>query len=273
MLDKECVHFLRWALPRLGLQWPGFRKVRRLVCKRINRRMQALGLLDTRSYRSYLEKHKDEWQILDSMCRISISRFFRDKGAFAYLADYVLDRIAKAALADSERTLHCWSAGCASGEEAYSLAIMWKLHILPQFPDAGVHIVGTDNDPHLLERARDACYPFSSVKNMPAEWLAEAFSRSENNYCLQAEYRRNIVFMEQDIRQEVPDNLFDLILCRNMAFTYFDEELQLKVLEKIWERLLPSGALVIGSHEHLPKAAKGFAPCSRKHGVYGKLNR
>jgi chemotaxis protein methyltransferase CheR len=265
MRDQDCVHFLQWALPRLHLQWKGYRRVRRLVCKRISRRMRVLGLQDIRSYRAFLEADEDEWAVLDSMCRISISRFFRDRGVFTHLETEILPRLARSHFRKQKRTLHCWCAGCASGEEAYSLLLLWKMKLEPGFPGAGIRIVATDSDPHLLERARIACYPFSSVKNLPPEWLAEAFIRSNGGYCLREEFKHDIVFMEQDIRQEVPDRLFDLVLCRNMAFTYFDETVQLKVLETIRQSLRPGGILVLGSHESLPGTVTGIVPRSKKY--------
>lgn len=155
--DQECVQFLRWALPSLGLRWSGLRKVRRQVCKRISRRMQALGLANVRAYRSYLQANADEWPVLASMCRISIW------SVFEYLAALILCRLAATAHAAGQSTLRCWSAGCASGEEPYTLALLWRLCLLPRFPDLNMHITATDCDAHLLKRAKRACYPASSV--------------------------------------------------------------------------------------------------------------
>jgi chemotaxis protein methyltransferase CheR len=85
MQDAECVALLRWALPRLGLRWPGFRKVRRQVCKRITRRIRELGLADVTTYRERLESVPEEWPELDALCRITISRFYRDRAVFDHL--------------------------------------------------------------------------------------------------------------------------------------------------------------------------------------------
>ena len=90
MTDSDCVEFLQWALPRLKMRWPGFRKVRKQVGKRIRRRMRDLKLNGLSDYRCYLETHADEWARLDEICRITISRFYRDKGVFDELRDTVL---------------------------------------------------------------------------------------------------------------------------------------------------------------------------------------
>jgi chemotaxis protein methyltransferase CheR len=108
MTDPELVAFLQWALPRLSLRWAGFRKVRGQVRKRIHRRLRELGLPDLAAYRAHLEREPDEWAQLAAMCRITISRFWRDRGVF----DWLTGRLPE--LATTGR-LRAWSAGCAGG--------------------------------------------------------------------------------------------------------------------------------------------------------------
>jgi chemotaxis protein methyltransferase CheR len=115
--DAE-VEFLQWALPRLGLRWAGFRRVRGQVRRRVRRRVAALGLEDLDAYRAYLDAHPEEWEVLDALTPITISRFYRDRDVFARLEDDVLPALASAAAAAGRDGLRCWSAGCASGEEA-----------------------------------------------------------------------------------------------------------------------------------------------------------
>src|SRR5574341_1404341 len=127
MRDPDCVAFLQWVLPRLRLRWPGFRRVRRQVCKRLDRRLRELGLSGLPEYRSYLEAYPSEWAGLDRLCWISISRFYRDKAVFQCLEREVLPQLAERASAGGEGEFRCWSVGCAAGEEAYTMAILWKL--------------------------------------------------------------------------------------------------------------------------------------------------
>ena len=252
MNDRECVCFLQWALPQLQMHWPGFRKVRKQVCKRIQRRLHQLNLPNIAAYRVYLADRPSEWQILDSYCRITISRFYRDRAVFDRLQQTLLPELARQAIAHNQNELRCWSAGCASGEEPYSLNILWALSLQSQFPNATLQIVATDIDAHLLERARIGCYPFGSFKDFPREWLDRAFTSSQQQYCIRQEFRSGIEFLQQDIRSQTPDGSFHLILCRNLVFTYFDLPLQLQVLQNLFRRLLPGGVLVLGSHEVLP---------------------
>jgi len=262
--DTECVEFLQDCLPRLGLRWAGFRKVRGQVCKRIRRRLKDLDLGELDAYRGYLAEHADEWRRLDGFCRITISRFNRDRGVFEALASGPLPVFAGRAAAE-RRPLAAWSAGCASGEEAYTLKLMWDFDLGARFPGTAIDILATDCDAVLLRRAREACYPGGSLRELPTRWRAAAFERRNGAYCLCADFRSGIAFRKQDLRTRMPGGSFDLILCRNLAFTYFAPPLQERVLHRLLRRLRSGGALVIGGHETLPgKAARlGLSEQSR----------
>jgi chemotaxis protein methyltransferase CheR len=270
MKDSLCVEFLQWALPQLRMRWPGFRKVRKQVCKRVDRRLRELGLADVQAYREYLTAQPAEWPVLDAFCRISISRLYRDRGVYDYLRDVVLPGLAAAALAGGQQALRCWSAGCASGEEVYTLRIVWQLAVQPKFPDVGLQLVATDSDEEMLVRARRGCYRTSSLKDFPKAWLPLAFAESEGEYCVKSEFRDRIDFLLQDIRQEMPDGPFSLVLCRHVVFTYFDEALQKEVLGRILDRLLPGGFLVAGKQEPLPELPADLEECRPRMGIYQK---
>ena len=259
MRYEDCGDFLQWALPRLDLAWPGFRKVRAQVCKRLKRRMRSLGIESFAAYRTRLEADPQEWQVLDSFCRITISRFCRDRGCFDVLRQVVLPQIARRAASDA-RAARIWSAGCASGEEPYTLKILWDLEVSPRFPGVPLCLVATDVDEGLLERARIACYPAGSLRELPRELIAVAFSERDGCCCLKGRHGQGVAFLNQDLRAEAPEGRFDLVLCRNLAFTYFAPALQESVLERIASALVTGGFLVVGVHEHLPGRVAGWEP-------------
>jgi chemotaxis protein methyltransferase CheR len=271
MRDEDCVIFLQWALPRLDLTWPGFRKVRRQVCKRIKRRMHSLGIASFADYRARLEADPAEWPVLDGFCRITISRLYRDRSTFEVLRHMVLLEIAVRAAAE-QREARIWSAGCASGEEPYTLKILWDLEVAPQFADAFVDIIATDLDEALLDRARRACYPAASLRELPPELMAEAFTASNGCWCVKAAHKQGIQFLQQDVRQEAPPGRFDLVLCRNLAFTYFAPGLQEAVLQRIAASLSPQGLLVIGTHEHLPGEMAMWKSVSDHHTIFALIS-
>jgi chemotaxis protein methyltransferase CheR len=251
MHDPDCTAFLQWALPRLDLRWAGFRKVRTQVCKRLKRRIRLLGLSGFTAYRDLLDGNPNEWRVVDDCCCITISRFFRDRRMFEILCDRALPGIAERAR-DQQRDARCWSAGCASGEEPYTLRLLWDLKTGAA---ARLSIVATDVDDAVLARARKGCYPGASLRELPPDLLARGFEEADQFFCILERHRRDITFMHHDLRSEAIPGFFDLILCRNLAFTYFAPRLQCQVLERLAGRLRPNGWLVIGAHERLPGAA------------------
>jgi chemotaxis protein methyltransferase CheR len=273
MEDDVCVSFLQWLLPQLRMRYPGFRKVRKQVCKRIQRHIKQLKLADAGAYQLYLKQHADEWLIVDKLCRVTISRFYRDKVVLEHISKEVLPALAQAAVTSGETTIRCWSAGCAAGEEAYSLVLMWDKLVRNRFPELDIQVTATDIDQVMLDHAKSACYPYSSIKALPEGWIDSAFSQQGETFCLDPRLTSKTIFIEQDIRQSLPSGRFHIIFCRNMAFTYFDKALQLEVLDNIHRCLVDGGALVVGGHESLPVGYSGFCPWSEQRAIFRKCQR
>lgn len=268
--DQACVAFLKWCLPELRLCWAGYRKVRRLVGKRLNRRLAELGLADLDAYRALLHRDAAEWARLEAMCRIPISRFYRDRRVFDVIGQRLLPEAAATALGRGDSALRCWSAGCASGEEPYTLALLWRFAAAADRPRLDLTVIATDIDETMLRRAEAGCYARSSLKDVPPAWLARAFVPSGKLLCLLPEFRQGVRFLLQDIRSAMPEGPFDIILCRNLVFTYFDDPLQRRLLDRMSERLVPSGFLVLGAHENLPADSAGLGAIRRGLPIYRK---
>lgn len=259
MTDAECVAFLQWALPQLHMRWAGFRKVRRTVCKRISRRLADLGVPDLLAYREYLANQPAEWSVLDGLCTITISRFYRDKTVFDFIGSDVLPQLVRAATAKGEHQVRVWSVGCACGEEPYTLALIWRFAMHAP-PACALRVLGTDVGPTVLARAQRGCYASGSVRLLPSAWLARGFARLNNEWCLREDLRTDVTFLEQDVRRALPDGPFELILCRNLVFTYYDESQQRALLDRLLARLTVGGALVIGQRESLPVGVRRCTP-------------
>ncbi len=270
-IQDEYIAFLQRNLPRLGYRWAGFRKPRGQVIKRIARRMESLGLQGVREYEVYLHSNVDEWERLDGMCRITISRFFRDRGIFNSIRDDVLPEIARLAEEEGRDSIDCLSVGCCSGEEPYTLKIIWELAVSSKLD---LRITAMDSSRELLERAMEAVYAFSSIKDLPGEYRDEAFTEGEEGFKLKDRFKSGVRFMQKDIRKDVIDIMdtgsFDLVLCRNLAFTYFDKESQAGVLRKLVSILRPGGFLVIGIHETLPDIGHGLLRHTSSKCIYRK---
>jgi len=268
MRDRDCIEFLRWALPQAGLRWRGFRKVRRTVCKRVARRIRELGLADSAAYRSWLAGHPDEWELFKVFCHIPISRFWRDRALFDWLAQEALPACAAEAARKSEPSVRCWSAGCASGEEPYSLRLAWALHAERSWPSIRIRIIATDADETMIQRARAGRYSKGSLRDLPAELATQFFEQVNEEAILLQHWQDDIVFQLQDLRHIWPEGAFDIILCRNTAFTYFDEDGQRKTLDRLADRLRPGGLLIIGNHEQLPQGKQAFESARENLPVY-----
>jgi chemotaxis protein methyltransferase CheR len=252
------------------MRWHGFKKVRRQVCRRVHRRLAELGISDVAAYRAYLEATTDEWSRLDDLCHITISRFYRDRGVFDFLRRVGLPTLARDAKA-RKTVLEAWSAGSASGEEAYTLALIWHLALAPHLPGVSFHVLATDVDETMLQRARAAEYPESALRDLPGPWREAGFTRRGEAYRLRPEFRRSVKLLRHDVRQPAPPGRFDLVLCRNVAFTYFDIELQRLVAAQLAACIRPNGALVVGAHETLPEGTQGFAPWSEPLRIFRRL--
>lgn len=248
---NACQQFLQWALPRLRLRPEGYRKVRRQVCRKIQARIAELNLSGYEAYRRYLESHPAEWQELDKLSRITISRFFRDYQSWEMLAGEILPLQAKHAGAE-KRPVRCWSAGCASGEEPYSLALLWRYHFESEYPGQSIEIIATDIDGHMLQRASLACYPGGNVRDVPKHLLAQYFRKEDGLFCLDQKIKNMVTFQQQDIRIAMPDGPFDIVFCKNLVAMYFAKGNALDCFREITERLVNGGFLLTGNHEPFP---------------------
>jgi chemotaxis protein methyltransferase CheR len=265
--ERDCTAFLQWALPRLDRSWSGYRRVRRLVCKRLAQRLKALGLADLDAYRRRLAARPEEWRELDALCGIPVSRFYRDRGVYDALERRVLPVLMETAAA--RRAIEAWSAGCASGEEPYTLALIWAIRLQPRFPEAGLRIVATDSNAEVLARARAGCYARSSLKELPGDLRTQGFEEKDGSWCIRNRFRV-VEFRQQDLREAMPEGPFDLILCRNVVLTYYRPPLRDVIMTRVVDRLRPGGALVVGAHEAIPPGLSDLAAWPGTRMIYRK---
>lgn len=268
MPDDPYTAFLQWALPRLGKRWEGYREVQGQVKSRLTDRLQELGLQSLDAYRDYLDAHLDEWDRLDALCRITVSRFYRDPAVFDYLQDEVLPALAEECTSRGASQLRAWSVGAASGEEPYTLRILWRHALRDRFGGRTLHVTASEAQPHMMRRARRACHQHGTLKDLPESWIDRAFvydpaldkGKHAEPYCLHPLYRRHVTWRQEDIRSSMPDRTFSLICCRNLVFTYFDASLQRECLRRLLDRLRSGGVLILGEKETLPEGVWPLAP-------------
>jgi chemotaxis protein methyltransferase CheR len=269
MTSAEFAAFFAEVTAALGLRAAGYRRTRGSVEKRLRRRVRELGLGGFADYREYLSAHAEEWTWIDACCRITISRFWRDSALFDRLAATLLPERAAAAQARGQGCLRLWSAGCASGEEAYSLALAARIDLQPSFPELAVEVLGTDADPVVLARAKRAAYPEAALRELPRRFRERAFDRRGGECWLLPDYRAGVRFELADLRRDVREGPFDLICCRNAGLTYFDQTLERRLVRSFAKLLRPGGVLVVGVGEKLSDGHAGLA--LREPSVYVRV--
>lgn len=258
--DGELVSFLQRNLPQLSLRYRGFVRVRGQVAKRLARRLRELSLPGLAAYEALIHADPAERKRLDGMCRITISRFARDRAVWNELQARLLPALCRRARAAGREQLRALSAGCASGEEPYSLALLWALARPHGCEALTLRIDAIDADAQLLERARRACYPRGTLRELDPSVIERAFEPHGDELRLREAYRVDVTLMQQDIRVALPEGPYDLALARNLPFTYFDAPLQWRVLQQLHARMFPGGVLIIGAHEQLPAGTTLFEP-------------
>jgi chemotaxis methyl-accepting protein methylase len=247
--------FLERVLPPLGLAPRPHR--RRGVRRRLIRRMEALGLRDWADYAERVVSDPAERGGLPALLGVTISRFWRNRGLWEWLAG-VLPTLCR-------EGVRAWSCGCASGEEPYSLAMLWREHCPHR-----LGCLATDIDPVVLARAEAGLYPPGSLRELPAPLKAKYFSPERGGLRIGPEARRLVTFRRHDVLREPLPGRFDLIMCRNMAFTYFGPEARIEAARRLAAALTPGGLLVIGRKESLPEEA---APNFTEAGYPGVFER
>lgn len=240
----------RQLLQHLNLSWTGYRKVRKGVKKRIRRHMQELGCGNVSDYLRELDKNHEARHECNRLMTVSISRFFRDKGLWDTLQKEILPGLIEA----HKEKIVIWSAGCASGEEVYSLKILWdslgkSMSCLPE-----MEITATDINPSYLERAKDGVYPSSSLREVPEELRSKYFQskRGGKRYIVQDVLRGGIMWKVHNLISDPLESQFHIILLRNNLLTYYEDEDQKCALKNVVANLWPGGFLILGSHEKLP---------------------
>jgi chemotaxis methyl-accepting protein methylase len=223
--------------------WAGYRKVRRGVKKRLRRHMVQIGCKTIDDYLRRLDSQPTEKAVCEACLLVTISRFFRDRQLWQDLQDRLLPELVRG----FEDPLRIWTAGCAGGEEAYSLAIIWEEMARP----ATLELLATDIQAECLRRAREGVYGLSSLKELPQELRSVYFSsrKGGRQFSIKTRHLIPIGWQQHDLLHPPPPGRFHMILLRNNLLTYHRGPRLRSSLERILSVLAPGGYLVVGSHE------------------------
>jgi two-component system CheB/CheR fusion protein len=234
------------------------------MSRRIQRRMNVYHIDDPQTYLSFLRENPHEVDALMEELLISVTSFFRDPAAWKALADEALPQLITER-ADGQ-PLRVWVPGCATGEEAYSVAILFQEQIRKAERTHPVQIFATDLDERAIDVARAGLYPEGISADVSPERLKAFFSREDGAYRIQKSIRDSIVFAPQNVISDPPFTRLDLIVCRNVLI-YLDIGAQQTVLPNFYYALLPGGMLFLGSAESVGEAGELFDVINAKHKI------
>ncbi|NOY05346.1 MAG: protein-glutamate O-methyltransferase CheR [Chlorobi bacterium] len=226
--------------------------------RQINSRIRTAGCKDLQTYLNKLESSETEAVLLAQTLTINVSSFFRNPLVFEYLRQRVLPELLLKKTKRGEQTLRIWSAGCATGEEPYSIAIIVRDLVNGEDNPLQINIFGTDINKESLKIARTGLYKTNSLDNVPLRYVRSCFTRQNGAFKLDPVIRDMVVFSEYDLLDEksrVPQisvfGDFDLVFCCNVVM-YYQSADQVKIFSKIARSIVTTGFLVLGEAEELP---------------------
>jgi two-component system, chemotaxis family, CheB/CheR fusion protein len=251
-----------------GFDFTGYKRTS--LERRIDRRMGEVGIDSHPAYVDYLEVHPDEFVFLFNTILINVTGFFRDPATWEFVSDDIVPRLLEA-VGDSG-PIRAWCAGCASGEETYTLAMVLAEALGEREYLDRVKIYGTDVDEEALTEARHAIYTAKAVEAVPDALRERYFERHEQRYAFRKHLRRTVIFGRNDLVQDAPISRIDLLTCRN-TLMYFNADTQERIVNRFHFALNDWGYLYLGKSEMLIAHSDAFKPVDLKRRVFSKVTR
>lgn len=247
-----------------GFDFTGYKRAS--LMRRVRHQMRQVGLASFEDYLDHLQVHPDEFATMFDTILINVTGFFRDIASWRHLEQVLIPDL----LARTEhRDVRVWSAGCSSGEEAYSLAIVFaEILGLDQFRER-VKIYATDIDEDALSVARQAVYSERALRDVSEERRVRYFEAQGNRFAFRKDLRRSVIFGRNDLIQDAPISRIDLLSCRN-TLMYFNSETQGRIAGRLAFALRPGGLLFLGKAEMLLSHSPLFEPIDLKRRFFRK---
>ena len=262
---EALLEFLRQSR---GFDFTGYKRAS--LTRRVNKRMELVKIKTYDDYMDYLEVHPEEFGRLFNAILINVTAFFRDPTSWDFFIGEVIPKILKAREPDG--IIRVWSAGCASGEEAYSLSIAFAEAIGVEAFGQRVKIYATDVDEEALNLARQAAYSAKALEPVSEQLRKKYFQFVNERYVFRPDLRRSVIFGRHDLIQDAPISRLDLLVSRN-TLMYFNAETQAGILSRFHFALNRTGFLFLGKAELLLTHAKLFIPLDMKNRIFSKVDK
>jgi two-component system CheB/CheR fusion protein len=266
--DPEWTSLLEYLLNARGFDFHGYKPAS--LARRIRKRMDAVGVESYAAYQDFLEVHPHEFGALFNTILINVTGFFRDPTAWEAVRASAIPVII--ASKPEGEPIRVWCAGCATGEEAYTLAVILVEELGLEGFHERVKIYATDVDEDALNTARQAAYNDRQVEGVPPELLGKYFDRVDGLYYFRKDLRRQVIFGKHDLISDAPISRIDLLTCRN-TLMYLNAETQARVLARLHFALNDGGFLLLGRAETLIAHGHNFVPVELKRRLSRKAGR
>ncbi|MBI4788391.1 MAG: PAS domain S-box protein [Chloroflexi bacterium] len=263
--DPKFEALLDYLQRSRGFDFTGYKRTS--LTRRVGKRMEMVGVHDYGEYTDYLEVHPEEFSQLFNTILINVTNFFRDQPAWDFLAKEIVPK-----LIASNRSLRVWCAGVASGEEAYTTAMIFAEAMGTDNFLERVKVYATDVDDEALTQARQASYRREDLEQLPEELRKRYFEMLNSRGIFRADLRRSVIFGRHDLVQDAPISRLDLLISRN-TLMYFNIETQTRILARFHFALKEEGYLFLGKAEMLLTHANLFAPVDLRHRIFSKISR
>lgn len=245
---------------------------RATVLRRIERRMQVTAQNTLHGYHEYLQNHPEETKGLLGDMLIGVTNFFRDREAFEALERDILPQVVHANTASAaSKEVRVWSAGCSTGEEAYTLAILLSEQLHLEGSRSKLQVFATDIDERAIVAGRAGRYLEAIVTDVPPQRLRQYFIQEDQHYRIRKELRERVLFAQHSLLADPPFSQIDLVVCRNLLI-YLDREVQREILQMFHFALRPGGFLFLGTSESADICSELFAPVDKKNRIYRALS-
>ncbi len=264
--DPDFEALLQYLKRTRGIDFTGYK--RPSLMRLTKKRMQRVDVESFNEYLDFLEANPLEINHLFDALLLNVTTFFRDLPAWNWLAQEVIPRIIENK--PENELIRVWSAGCASGEEAYTIAILLAEALGEERFRRRVKIYATDLDEEAVTRGRLATYSTKGVRDVPENLQEKYFDISRTIYTFRSDLRRCVIFGRNNLIRDAPIGHLDLLICRN-TLMYFNSETQARVLARFHFALKDKGFLFVGKAEMLLTHANLFTPLNLKYRIFSKL--
>ena len=261
--DENFEALLGFMRDARGFDFTGYKRTS--LMRRVRRRMDHLEVQTFEEYLDVLQANADEFAALFNTILINVTAFFRDPEAWDFVAENVIPALVRQQVGDG--TIRIWSAGCASGQEAYTLAMLLAEAMPADEFRRRVKIYATDVDEEALAHARTASYDARAVESVPAHLLERYFDLIGSKYVFNKDLRRAVIFGRNDLVRDAPISRVQLLVCRN-TLMYLNADTQRAVLGRLHFALAPTGVLFLGHAEMLLSHADKFTPVDLKNRLF-----